>query len=112
MTTTDRPYTLIENLEASLSAPRDGIVSRTLYADARVRLVSFAFDAGQELTEHSAAVPAIIHVVRGRAELALGDDPSVEVRSGALVHMRAGLRHALKALEPTVMLLTMLKGAP
>ncbi len=69
----------------------------------------FAFDTGQELTEHTAAVPAILQVVRGRLHVRLGDE-AADVGPGSWVHMPAHLSHSVTAEEPTVMLLTLLRG--
>lgn len=102
-------YTLISDIAAEVEVPADGTLSRVLYKDDRVRLVAFGFDTDQELTEHTAAVPALIQVVRGRFALTLGGD-QVEIGPGAWVRMDPHLPHSLRALEPGVMLLTMLKG--
>lgn len=99
--------TVFTDLAAEVEIPKDGTLSRVIYKDDRLRLVLFAFDADQELTEHTAAVPAVIQVLRGRVRLVLGaDEMTAEV--GSWVHMPAQLPHSLLALEPTVMLLTML----
>jgi len=84
-------------------------LSRVLHSDDRLRVVIFAFDTGQELTEHTAAVPAVIQVVSGRLEAMLGDE-TVEVIPRSWVHMPAHLPHSLRAVEPTIMLLTMLRS--
>lgn len=102
-------YTLIADVGSEVEVPADGTLSRVLYKDDRVRLVAFGFDTGQELTEHTAAVPALIQVIRGRFALTLGDD-RMEVGPGVWVRMDPHLPHSLRALEPSIMLLTMLKG--
>jgi quercetin dioxygenase-like cupin family protein len=103
------PYTHITDIARRATPPADGILSRTLYDDAKVKAVVFGFGAGQELSEHTASMPAIIHVLEGEAALTLGDDV-VEARPGTWVHMPAGLRHAVRATTPTVMLLLLLKS--
>jgi quercetin dioxygenase-like cupin family protein len=91
--------------------PADSIVSRTLHTDAQVKVVLFGFAAGQELSEHTASMPAIIHILQGEGTLTLGGDVR-PAGPGTWVHMPAGLPHALVAKTPVVMLLTMLrKGA-
>jgi quercetin dioxygenase-like cupin family protein len=72
-------------------------------------VVVFAFDEGQELTDHTAAVPALVQVVSGRIRLDLDGDP-VELEPGSWVRMAANLSHAVLALEPSVMLLTLLRS--
>jgi len=102
-------YTLVADL-AGQDVPADGILSRTLYNDDAVKVVVFAFAAGQELSEHTAAMPALLQIVKGTARLTLGDD-TIEADAGAWVHMPAQLRHAVHATTPLVMLLVLLKRA-
>jgi len=56
-------YTYIPDL-ASQEIPADGILSRTVYQDDHVKAVVFAFAAGQELSEHTASMPAILQGYR------------------------------------------------
>jgi quercetin dioxygenase-like cupin family protein len=53
-------------------------------------------------------MPAILQFLTGEASLTLGDD-ALDARLGTFVHMPAGLRHAVRAESPTVMLLLLLK---
>ena len=99
--------TVFTDLAGEVEIPEDGTLSRVLYKDPGLRIVLFAFDAGQELTEHTAAVPAVIQVVRGRLDLTLGSD-EVAAEPGAWIRMPANLPHSVRASEPSVMLLTML----
>jgi quercetin dioxygenase-like cupin family protein len=101
------PYTLIGNL-AEQEIPSDGILSRTVYNDEQVKAVVFAFGAGQELSEHTASMPAIIQILQGTARLTLGTDP-IEASAGTWVHMPAQLPHTLQARTPVIMLLLLLK---
>lgn len=71
------------------------------------KVVAFEFDAGGELHDHAACHPVIIRVERGAAELTL-PDRVVTLRPGALVHLPPMLRHAVRALEPTTLTVTML----
>ena len=102
--------TVLRDLAAEVEIPDNGTLSRVLYKDEHIRLVVFAFDKGQELTDHTAGVPVTIHVVRGRLALTLGDEAE-EIGPGSWVHIPAGLTHALTALEPSVMALTLLRAA-
>ena len=104
----DEKHLYLENLAGSVTISPDSIVSRTLRADEQAKLIVFGFDAGQELSEHTASVPAIIHILQGEAELTLGDEKQAAV-VGSWVWMPANLKHAIVAKTPVVMLLTMLK---
>jgi quercetin dioxygenase-like cupin family protein len=103
-------YVYIADLAKQVDIPDDGILSRTLHTDEQVKVVLFGFDAGQELSEHTASMPAILHIVQGEARLTLGDD-SVEAQAGAWIHMPPNLRHGVYAKTPVVMLLLLLKSA-
>ena len=56
--------TVIADLAAELEIPQDGTLSRVLYKDDNIRLVLFGFDTDQELTEHTASMPAILLATR------------------------------------------------
>jgi quercetin dioxygenase-like cupin family protein len=100
---------VVLNLNESLAAaPAESIVSRSLYGDDQVKAVLFSFAPGQELSEHTAATPAILHILQGEAELTLGGQPRA-AGPGTWVHLPARLPHALVARTPVTMLLLLLK---
>ncbi len=102
-------YIYFEDLAQSVQIAPGSIVSRPLHADERSKVVLFGFDAEQELSEHTASVPAIIHILSGEAELTLGGE-SKSVAAGSWTWMPANLPHGIVAKTPVVMLLTMLKS--
>jgi quercetin dioxygenase-like cupin family protein len=103
-------YTYYPSLEAEAQIPENGILSRTLHNDDRVKVVIFGFAAGQELSAHTAPMAASLYFVSGEAQLTLGEDVQ-EVKAGAYVHMAPQLQHGIVARTPVVMLLTMHKPA-
>lgn len=102
------PYTYILDLAKEAEPPADGILSRTVHQDERIKAVIFGFGAGQELSEHTASMPAMLFFLQGEAAVGLGEDVQ-DARPGAWVHMPAGLKHSIRAKTPTVMLLVLLK---
>lgn len=102
------PYTYFADLAREAEPPARGILSRTIHADDRLKAVLFGFAAGEELSEHTAAVPAVLHVIRGEATVTLGADRH-EAAAGTWVHMPAKLPHGIHARTPLVMLLLLLK---
>jgi quercetin dioxygenase-like cupin family protein len=102
-------YTLIRDLATEAQPPENGILSRTLFQDAQIKVVLFAFSPGQELSEHSASVPAVVHVLRGEATLQLGEE-TIEAGPGTWVHMPPRLKHGVQARTALTMLLLMLKA--
>src|SRR5262245_61415525 len=103
------PYTLVNDLPSEVQPPDKGILSRTLHNDDRLKAVLFGFAQGEELSEHTASMPAVLHFLRGEAKLTLGDD-TAQAQPGTWVYMPTGLRHSIRANTPTVMLLLLLKG--
>ena len=107
----DPAYLHIPDLTAlAESVPADSILSRTFYDGEDVRGVLFAFAPGQELSEHTAARPAILHFISGEARLKLGDDVQ-RASAGTWVHMPAQLPHSIYAESQVVMLLLLVGGA-
>lgn len=103
-------YEVIENVANSIEIPKDGTLSRTIHRDDDVKIVLFGFAAGQELSQHTASVPATIEILRGDVRVTLDGDEK-ELSAGSWVFMGANLPHAVYAKTDTVMLLTMLTGA-
>lgn len=101
-------YTHIVDLAKEVEPPVDGILTRTLYNDDDAKAVIFGFGEGQELSEHTASMPAILHLIQGNATLTVGDD-IIEAQAGTWLHMAAGLEHSVVAKTPVVMLLLLLK---
>ena len=100
---TAEPLTL-----ASLATPSAaGITSRTLLKTKGGKAVLFAFDAGQELTEHTNPNHALIQVLSGTLQLTLDGRPET-LTPGQLLHMPPQLPHAVRAEEPATFLLTLL----
>jgi len=102
-------YTFLPDLAKQVEIPKDGILSRTLHNDSKLKVIVFGFDQGQELSAHTAPMPAVLLFLEGEANLSLGDD-SMEARAGALVHMPPQLTHGILAKTPVVLLLMLLKG--
>ena len=105
MTTT---YTHISDLAKEVQPPDKGSLSRMLFNDDRLKVVLFGFAQGEELSEHTASMPAVLHFLQGEAKLTLGED-TLEANPDAWVHMPTGLRHSIQAKTPVVMLLLLLK---
>jgi len=101
-------YTHILDLAKETQPPEKGILSRTLFNDDRLKVVLFGFGQGEELSEHTASMPAVVHFLKGEASLTLEND-TVQARSGTWVHMPKGMRHSIQARTSLVMLLMLIK---
>ena len=74
-----------------------------------MKVVLFGFSVGQELSAHTAPVPAALYFLEGEADITLGADTQA-VKAGAFVHMPPHLNHGIAAKTPLVMLLIIMKG--
>lgn len=101
-------YTLQDLFAQLPSLPTNGILSQTIHNADCLKTVLFAFAPGQELSEHTASMPAILHILRGEAVLVLNGDV-VDARPGTWIYMPARLPHSVLAKTALVMLLEMLK---
>ena len=99
--------TEVVDLAELVQVSEAAIVSRVAVRAEGVRIVLFAFDTGQELSEHTAAVPILLQVLDGRLRVGAGDG-LVELAPGGVVHIGARVPHEVLALEPSRMVLTML----
>jgi len=97
-----------QDLLDSIQIQEGSIVSRPIHDDAQSKVILFGFGAGQELSEHTASIPAIMHFLLGEAEVKLGDE-WINTQAQSWVRMPAGLPHAIRAKTPLYMLLTLFK---
>ncbi len=102
-------FNYFENLAAELpEISPDSIVSRTLYDDEQHKAILFGFAPGQELSEHTASMTALLYFIRGQAKLTLGDAQR-DASAGTWVRMEPRLPHSVLAETEVFMLLLMLK---
>jgi quercetin dioxygenase-like cupin family protein len=92
-----------------LVAYQDGsIVSRILLKQERGSVTLFAFDRGQELSEHTVPHDALVTVLDGRATIAVAGTPHA-LQEGDAIVMPANQPHAVKATERFKMMLVMIR---
>lgn len=107
---------LMKNIEMSsvvvlkelVSYAPSQVVSRTLATTPGVVITLFAFDAGEEISAHTAPGDALVQVLDGRVRINI-DGALVEAAAGESVVMPRDVPHALLALTPFKMLLTVVK---
>jgi quercetin dioxygenase-like cupin family protein len=85
------------------------VVSRTLAKTSGGSVTVFAFDVGQGLSEHTAPFDAFVQVIDGQTEITIAGVP-FRLEAGQMIIMPANRPHALRALTPFKMVLTMLKA--
>ncbi len=107
MTMESARYTFYQDLAAEASMPRRGIHSQTLSEEGGVELVLFALAAGERLSEHTAARPAILHVLSGEGRLT-ADGDEFDAGPGTWLRMPTRTPHALVASTDLVFALYLL----
>ncbi|PSW17253.1 cupin domain-containing protein [Photobacterium sanctipauli] len=101
-------YTLYEDLANEVDIPKAGITSCPVYKSERLRGVIFGFASNEEMTEHTASVPAIAQVLEGECTFTLNQEPKT-LKTGAWVHMDAHLPHSIIAKTPLKLMLYLLR---
>lgn len=98
-------------LHLLVTPTEQGIASRVLARTAGGNLTLFAFDAGQELSEHTSPFDALVMVLEGSLMLTVAGQ-EIPATPGTIVRMPANVPHAVSAPEAARMLLIMLREPP
>ena len=96
-------------LEGLVEYAPGSIVSRALVSGKACSVTVFAFDQGQQLSEHTAPFDALVQILGGEAQLTVGGK-LISARAGQVVLMPSGVPHSVKAVERFKMLLTMIRN--
>ena len=107
---------LIKNLEHAKPLPLKEqvayepgrVVSLTLAQQPGVGMTLFAFDAGEGVSTHAAPGDAMVYVLEGEAQITIDGAPH-SVTGGSAIILPAGIPHAVAAVTPFKMLLTVVK---
>ena len=105
MTAKNNPHCLVD----LVSYQKGSVVSKTLIEKKTGTVTLFAFDKGQALSEHTAPFDALVCVLDGAAEVTIAGEAAL-VKTGEMLVMPANVPHALKAVEPFKMMLTMIRS--
>ena len=90
-----------------VSYQEGAVVSRVVIKRKSGKVTLFAFDAGQELSEHTTPYDALVQLVEGEAAITVAGRPH-RLREGEMLLMPAHQPHALRAVTRFKMLLTMI----
>lgn len=93
-------------LSDSVTTADASIVSRQILREADARVTLFSFAPGQELTPHTNARRALVHILSGTAEFFYADAWHT-LPAGSLLHLPPNAPHAARATEFFTMLLTL-----
>jgi quercetin dioxygenase-like cupin family protein len=96
------------DLDSLVTPTAHGIASRVLARTAAGNITLFAFDAGEELSEHTAPFDALFLTLSGGLTLTIGGKQT-RTAPHTVVLMPAHVPHAVRADEPSRALLLMLR---
>lgn len=91
------------------SYQNDSIVSTKIIQKSTGNVTFFAFDKGQELSEHTAPFNALIAVYDGEVNVMVGDVWH-SLKAGDAIVLPANVPHAVKAVTRFKMMLTMIRS--
>jgi len=103
------PGAEVVRLAELVSYQPGAVVSRTLIKRPTGTVTAFAFDAGQGLSEHTAAFDALVQMIEGEAEFTVAGK-AFRLQTGEAILLPANQPHAVAALTPFKMLLTMIRS--
>ena len=95
--------------ELTAALPGKGRQTRSLARESGVSVLMMAMEAGDALTEHSAAGVVTVQTLRGHAVLQ-ADGQGFDLRPGQLLMFQPGVRHNVRAETESVVLLTITGG--
>jgi len=103
------PKSQVLELANLVEYQEDSVVSRQITKEEAGNVTLFAFDTGQELSEHRAPYDALVHMLEGEAEVRISGKAYM-LTAGEAIIMPANAPHALKAVKRFKMLLTMIRS--
>lgn len=99
------PYSAAVDYAGLVQVQSGQVVSRTLAQGKNISLTLFAFDANEEISSHASKGDALVHALEGSVCITIGDQQHT-LTTGQAIVMPAGIPHALKAITPFKMMLT------
>ena len=103
------PKNQVVRLDHSVEYAENSIVSKAVIKSSPGNVTLFAFDRGQELSEHTAPFDAIVQVLEGTVKIRIAKDEHT-LEHGDTIIMPANIPHAVQAVKQFKMLLTMIRG--
>lgn len=99
----------VKKLGDLLQYQEGAVVSRVLLKNQGGTVTLFAFDEGEELSEHTAPFDALVFVLDGEAQIDIAGE-EFHAREGETITLPANRPHAVKAVAKLKMLLTMIRA--
>jgi quercetin dioxygenase-like cupin family protein len=96
------------NLAKDIEYSKDAVVSKTIVKKLSGTVTLFAFDAGQGLSPHIAPFDALVQILDGKCSFSI-EESKFSMGTGDCIILPSGKIHAVEAVKPFKMLLTMIK---
>lgn len=96
----------ITKLLADLPITKEATTSRVVVNNPLMRVVVFAMDAGQQLTEHSSTRAVVVQLLSGTMTFTIAGNDHV-LAAGDVIYLAPNERHAVVAEEPCHMALVL-----
>lgn len=99
----------VYNVKDMVEFAQGSTVSKIIARNEKGNLTLFAFDKGQNLSEHTAPFDAIVQILEGTANIIINKEEFI-LNQGQMIIMPANIPHAVEAIEKFKMLLIMIKA--
>jgi quercetin dioxygenase-like cupin family protein len=103
------PKSQVLKLDKLITYQEGSVVSRQITKAEAGNVTLFAFDAGQELSEHTAPYDALVQILDGEAEIRISSQPFA-LSEGDVIVIPANQPHAVRGTKRFKMLLTMIRA--
>lgn len=100
--------TKVQSLVDLAEYQEGAVVSTILLKKDKGSVTLFAFDKGQDLSEHTVPHDALVYVLDGETEITIAGEPH-RLGQGEVILMPANQPHSVKAIERFKMVLTMIR---
>jgi quercetin dioxygenase-like cupin family protein len=107
--TDDKLLAKVSSLADLVEYQEGSVVSRTIIDRKSGTVTLFAFDEGQELSEHTAPFDAMVYAIDGKVKVTISGKP-FELSTGDAIIMPANQPHALQATDRFKMMLVMVRA--
>lgn len=98
-----------KNINQTINYQEGSVVSKEIVNKPTGTVTLFAFDKGQGLSEHTAPYDAFVVITEGMADIIISGIKH-QTKTGEMLLIPANAPHALKAIKPFKMILTMIKS--
>lgn len=102
------PFAEAVEIKSLVDYEEGRVVSRTLSSKQNINITLFAFDKNEEISAHTSPGDAMVQILDGEALINI-DGEKIPAVAGQVVVMPANVPHAVSAVTPFKMLLTVVK---